>query len=89
MLVDGGKGNVRVVETRRKKPSDCQLCTTWQDRRGKKTEEQRIADCRTQGSTWAGEKKQKNKEKRIVLGNVTFTLATIYVKNKSEGHKEN
>ncbi|GBM78756.1 hypothetical protein AVEN_222510-1 [Araneus ventricosus] len=49
----------------------------------KKQKNKEIADCQTWHNVGRREepRKQKNKEKRIRFGgNVTFTLATIYVK---------
>ncbi|GBN93332.1 hypothetical protein AVEN_152087-1 [Araneus ventricosus] len=78
-----------LLKLKKKEAADCQL---WQNvariEERKKQKNKEIADYQTWHNVASREepKKQKNKEKRIRFGgNVTFTLATIYVKkNKSE-----
>ncbi|GBM70452.1 hypothetical protein AVEN_256148-1 [Araneus ventricosus] len=68
-------------EQRNSRLSD--MAQSGQERRAEETKEQRNRRLAVMGqrSQQRREKKQKNKEKRIRFGgNVTFTLATIYVK---------
>ncbi|GBO44522.1 hypothetical protein AVEN_198662-1 [Araneus ventricosus] len=74
----------RVVETEEERSRRLQL---WHNvartEEWKKQKNKEIADCQTWHNVGRREepRKQKNKEKRIRFGrNVTFTLATIYVK---------
>ncbi|GBL57397.1 hypothetical protein AVEN_44800-1 [Araneus ventricosus] len=74
----------RVVETEEERSRRLStMAQRGQDSRAEETEEQRnsrLSDMAQRGQE-RKPKKQKNKEKRIRFGgNVTFTLATIYVK---------
>ncbi|GBM69196.1 hypothetical protein AVEN_157264-1 [Araneus ventricosus] len=73
-----------LLKLKKKEAADCQL---WHNvariEERKKQKNKEIADYQTWHNVASREepKKQKNKEKRIRFGgNVTFTLATIYVK---------
>ncbi|GBN30368.1 hypothetical protein AVEN_45306-1 [Araneus ventricosus] len=77
----------RTEERKKQKNKEIADCQTWHSvgrrEEPRKQKNKEIADCQTWHSVGRREepKKQKNKEKGIRFGgNVTFTLATIYVK---------